>query len=39
MHNAGRVGSGISVAELERLQSRRQPLVIKKIPLGEPHPT
>jgi len=35
---AGRVGSGISDAELERLWHRLQPLAIKKMPLEAPPP-
>lgn len=33
---AGRVGTGMSVAELERLYDRLQPLAIPKMPLSEP---
>jgi DNA ligase D-like protein (predicted ligase) len=36
--HAGRVGSGISDAELERLWRRLQPLAIKKMPLDVPPP-
>jgi DNA ligase D-like protein (predicted ligase) len=35
---AGRVGTGMPVAELERLHSRLQPLAIQKMPLSEPPP-
>jgi DNA ligase D-like protein (predicted ligase) len=35
---AGRVGSGMSVAELERVWRRLQPLVVDKMPLSEPPP-
>src|SRR5262249_7798970 len=35
---AGRVGTGMSVAELERLYGRLQPLAIPKMPLAEPPP-
>ena len=35
---AGRVGTGMPVAELERLWQRLQPLVVDKIPLAEPPP-
>src|SRR6516225_7762983 len=35
---AGRVGTGMPVAELERLWRRLQPLVIEKMPLNEPPP-
>jgi bifunctional non-homologous end joining protein LigD len=35
---AGRVGTGMPVAELERLWQRLQPLVIDKMPLTEPPP-
>jgi bifunctional non-homologous end joining protein LigD len=35
---AGRVGTGMPVAELERLWRRLQPLVIAKMPLAEPPP-
>jgi DNA ligase D-like protein (predicted ligase) len=35
---AGRVGTGMPVAELERLYGRLQPLVIPKMPLSEPPP-
>jgi len=35
---AGRAGSGISDAELERLWHRLQPLAIKKMPLAAPPP-
>jgi len=35
---AGRAGSGISDAELERLWRRLQPLAIKKMPLDVPPP-
>ena len=35
---AGRVGTGMPVAELERLYSRLQPLSIAKMPLSEPAP-
>src|SRR5262249_52737204 len=35
---AGRVGTGMSVAELERLHRRLQPLAIPKMPLSEPPP-
>ena len=35
---AGRVGTGMPVAELERLYGRLQPLAIPKIPLSEPPP-
>ncbi len=35
---AGRAGSGIIGAELERLLHRLQPLAIKKMPLAEPPP-
>jgi DNA ligase D-like protein (predicted ligase) len=38
LHYAGRAGSGISDAELERLWRRLQPLAIKKMPLAEPPP-
>jgi bifunctional non-homologous end joining protein LigD len=35
---AGRVGTGMPVAELERLWWRLQPLVVDKLPLAEPPP-
>jgi DNA ligase D-like protein (predicted ligase) len=35
---AGRVGTGMPVAELERLWQRLQPLVIEEMPLAEPPP-
>jgi DNA ligase D-like protein (predicted ligase) len=35
---AGRVGTGMRVAELERLWQRLQPLVVNKMPLAEPPP-
>ena len=35
---AGRVGTGMPVAELERLYGRLQPLSIAKMPLSEPPP-
>jgi ATP-dependent DNA ligase len=35
---AGRVGTGMPVAELERLWQRLQPLVVDKMPLDEPPP-
>jgi bifunctional non-homologous end joining protein LigD len=35
---AGRVGTGMPVAELERLWQRLQPLVVNKMPLAEPPP-
>jgi len=35
---AGRVGTGMSVAELERVWHRLQPLAIDKMPLSEPPP-
>jgi ATP-dependent DNA ligase len=35
---AGRVGTGMPVAELERLWQRLQPLVVDKVPLAEPPP-
>jgi DNA ligase D-like protein (predicted ligase) len=35
---AGRVGTGMTVAELERLYGRLQPLSIPKMPLSEPPP-
>jgi DNA ligase D-like protein (predicted ligase) len=35
---AGRAGTGLPVAELERLWRRLQPLVIEKMPLDEPPP-
>ena len=35
---AGRVGTGMPVAELERLWQRLQPLVVAKMPLDEPPP-
>jgi bifunctional non-homologous end joining protein LigD len=35
---AGRVGTGMSVAELERVWRRLQPLAIDKMPLAEPPP-
>jgi DNA ligase D-like protein (predicted ligase) len=35
---AGRVGTGMPVAELERLHGRLQPLAIPKMPLSEPPP-
>src|SRR5229473_3239835 len=35
---AGRVGSGMSVAELERVWRRLQPLAVDKMPLAEPPP-
>jgi DNA ligase D-like protein (predicted ligase) len=35
---AGRVGTGMPVAELERLYGRLQPLVISKMPLSSPPP-
>jgi ATP-dependent DNA ligase len=38
LHYAGRAGSGISDAELERLWCRLQPLNIKRMPLAEPPP-
>lgn len=38
LHYAGRAGSGISGAELERLWKRLKPLAIKKMPIAEPPP-
>lgn len=38
LHYAGRAGTGIGDAELERLYRRLQPLAIKKMPLAEPPP-
>ena len=35
---AGRVGTGMSVAELERVWKRLQPLVAERMPLSEPPP-
>jgi bifunctional non-homologous end joining protein LigD len=35
---AGRVGTGLPVAELERLWQRLQPLAVEKMPLAEPPP-
>jgi ATP-dependent DNA ligase len=35
---AGRVGTGMSVAELERVWQRLQPLAVEKMPLSEPPP-
>src|SRR5712672_405729 len=35
---AGRVGSGMSVAELERVWHRLRPLAVPKMPLSEPPP-
>jgi bifunctional non-homologous end joining protein LigD len=35
---AGRVGTGMSVAELERVWQRLQPLAVDKMPLSEPPP-
>ena len=35
---AGRVGTGMSVAELERLWQRLQPLVVDEMPLAEAPP-
>jgi ATP-dependent DNA ligase len=35
---AGRVGTGMSVAELERVWRRLQPLSVDKMPLSEPPP-
>ena len=35
---AGRVGTGMPVAELERLSDRLQPLAVLKMPLSEPPP-
>jgi DNA ligase D-like protein (predicted ligase) len=35
---AGRAGTGMPVAELERLYSRLQPLAIERMPLSEPPP-
>ncbi len=35
---AGRVGTGMSVAELERLWRRLHPLAVDKMPLSVPHP-
>lgn len=35
---AGRVGTGMPIAELERLYGRLQPLVVPKMPLSEPPP-
>jgi DNA ligase D-like protein (predicted ligase) len=35
---AGRAGTGMSVAELERLYGRLQPLSVPKMPLSEPPP-
>jgi ATP-dependent DNA ligase len=35
---AGRVGTGMAEAELERLWQRLQPLVVDKMPLAEPPP-
>ena len=35
---AGRVGTGMSVAELERVWRRLQPLVVDQMPLSEPPP-
>jgi ATP-dependent DNA ligase len=34
---AGRVGTGMTVAELERLYARLEPLAIPKMPLSERH--
>ena len=38
LHYAGRAGSGVADAELERLWKRLQPLAIKRMPLAEPPP-
>ena len=38
LHYAGRAGSGIADAELERLYRRLQPLAVKKMPLAEAPP-
>ena len=38
LHYAGRAGTGIRDAELERLWKRLQPMSIKKMPLAEPPP-
>ena len=38
LHYAGRAGTGISDAELERLWRRLQPLAVKAMPLAEPPP-
>ena len=38
LHYAGRAGTGISDAELERLWRRLQPLAVKKMPLAEAPP-
>ena len=35
---AGRVGTGMPVAELERVWRRLQPLAVEKMPLSEPPP-
>ena len=35
---AGRVGTGMPVAELDRLWQRLQPLAVDKMPLAEPPP-
>ena len=35
---AGRVGTGMPVAELERLYGRLQPLAVERMPLSEPPP-
>ena len=35
---AGRVGTGMSVAELERVWQRLQPLAVDRMPLSEPPP-
>ena len=35
---AGRAGTGLPIAELERLWERLQPLVVDKMPLAEPPP-
>jgi len=38
LHYAGRAGTGISDAELERLWHRLQPLAVKKMPVAEAPP-
>jgi len=38
LHYAGRAGTGISDAELERLRHRLQPLAVKKMPVAEAPP-
>ena len=36
--HAGRAGTGMSIAELERVWQRLQPLCVDKMPLSEPPP-